>query len=255
MRLLALFVVGCGLSACHADTALDKVLTRLAMLEQKNAALEQKNSALEADNIALKEKTNDLDADNAEIKATLGAPAPGELRLFAADACPAGWAEFNRTQGYPLAGRPDGAKTGTQLNRPLEAGELGRAPPHDHAASALQVKDPGHDHGMAGGTFLTGATFRFGKSDFCTAGEVVPGGENCDDGDDSEGGYDFTSQPIAGYTNTSSTGVTVVDQPTEVTVEPNDSGEHLPLVYVLICQKVGVPPPSRVHLPRTRSGE
>ena len=238
---LALFIVGCELSACHADTALDDVLMRLAALEQKNAALAQKSSALEADNAALKEKTNDLDADNAEIKAdndalkadnaeikaALGAPTPGELRLFAADAWPTGWAEFNRTQGYLLAGRPDGATAGTQLNRPLEAGEAGRAPPHAHDVTvsdpghthAATVKDPGHDHYRQDNYLDSGNPGFYASS--ISGNHIKPA-------------HDPVFPNFTGIEVVNNASKSAID----VSISANDGGEHLPLVYVLICQKI-----------------
>jgi hypothetical protein len=231
MLFILAFIIAATLSVCRAEPPLDEMLARLTALEEKsraltenNLALEQKTSSLEADNRALKVSNSALEADNVEIKAALGAPAPGELRLFAADACPSGWAEFNRTQGYLLAGRPDGGKAGTQLNRPLEAGEAGRVPPHAHDVTvsdpghthATQVKDPGHDHQLV----------EFGDAPGTTGGHGGEGGD----------------APRFPSTDPAFTGITVVNDASksaiDVSISANDGGEHYPLVYVLICQKV-----------------
>jgi hypothetical protein len=233
MRFALALLIASTLSVCRAEPPPDEVLARLTALEQKNTALEQDNRALKEKTSALEQKTSalgadnaELKADNAEIKATIGAPAPGELRLFAADACPTGWAEFNRTQGYLLAGRPDGAKAGTQLNRPLEAGEAGRAPPHAHDVA---VSDPGHTHA---------ATVK------------DPGHDHFTMNSNGAGGAISIVQSVVGVTAVRSqmptypgfTGIEVINNASksaiDISISANDGGEHYPLVYVLICQKV-----------------
>jgi hypothetical protein len=104
----------------------------LGLTNAMDAAIEARFEALELENAAMKQQL-----------ASAQDAAAGELRLFHQEACPAGWQEFNRTQGYLLTGRPRGAAPGKQLNRPLTDGELGRAPEHSHTAT---VTDAGHTH-------------------------------------------------------------------------------------------------------------
>jgi hypothetical protein len=54
------------------------------------------------------------------------------------------------------------------------------------------------------------------------------------------GGFNFHDSPCP--TTSSKTGISVTNLPAKstvsVSIDANDAGEHLPLVYVLICQKV-----------------
>jgi hypothetical protein len=79
------------------------------------------------------------------------------------------------------------------------------------------VEDPGHLHGTAAGR----------------------GGCGCHS---KEGAGDWSVFAKKWETNTSKTGISIENLPTKsavsISVDANDAGEHLPLVYVLICQKV-----------------
>jgi len=143
-----------------------------------------------------------------------------QLAIFYGDSCPPGWTESSLTRGFTLVGRPDGGKTGTQLNSPLKAGEKGRVGSHGHAVvdpgHAHSVHDPGHSHqsGMRGGT-------------------QGPKGASHDD----SGPVDYSIR-----TSAEATGVSVTGSQTGVTVPVGpasglDSTDHLPLSYVLVCQK------------------
>jgi hypothetical protein len=93
-------------------------------------------------------------------------------------------------------------------------------PGHTHVGI---VNDPGHGHGEGLYAYACGT----GK-----------------------GGSDQAAQTVNGdrkpelHTNTSKTGITVDNLPAKsavsVSIDANDAGEHLPLVYVLICQNLKV---------------
>jgi hypothetical protein len=153
----------------------------------------------------------------------------GKLEFFVdgRTVCPDGMIEVNATKGRVLLGKPDGGKTGAIYNRPLDAGEVGRSPPHSHAVTVDDpghthvgiVEDPGHRHGV--NMWPDGPTSREsgGKNDF---GQYPDGNKQ--------------------MTDNSTTGIAIENLPAQsavsVSVDANDAGEHLPLVYVLICQKV-----------------
>jgi hypothetical protein len=138
--------------------------------------------------------------------------------------CPKGYAEPNTTQGMLFVGRPKNATSGAVFNRPLDAGELGRSPAHTHAVTVI---DPGHTHVAA----------------------VNDPGHNLSICSVDSGGSmshkvlsrkDFGDFPVS--TDSAFTGITVTNAPAksklEVSVDLNDAGEHYPLVYVLVCQKL-----------------
>ena len=88
-------------------------------------------------------------------------------------------------------------------------------PGHTHVGV---VNDPGHGHSLP--------IWRFGHG----------GGDkdhSVPDGDSSPNQYTST---------TNKTGITVDNLPAksaiEVSIDANDAGEHYPLVYVLLCQKL-----------------
>ena len=148
----------------------------------------------------------------------------GEVRLFDAAACPSGWEEWNATKGYMLVSRPEGSKTGTLLNRPLESGETDRSPEHSHAASvtdaghshASAIHDPGHAHkliihdGNIGTPWMLGGAAAAGTQEVSTQ---------------------------KAFTNISLSNAPAKSN-IEVTMEANEGGEGYPLVYVLLCRRL-----------------
>jgi hypothetical protein len=174
----------------------------------------------------MKAEISELKAENTEMKAKRNATTAGKLEFFVdgRTVCPDGTAEVNTTKGRVLLGRPDGGKTGATYNRPLDAGEVGRSPPHSHAVTVNDpghthvgiVNDPGHSHQMPlyhGGWWM---------------------------GDNQAEGWDKTKPEF--QTDAAKTGISVTNLPAKsavsVSIDASDAGEHLPLVYVLICQKV-----------------
>jgi hypothetical protein len=136
--------------------------------------------------------------------------------------CPKGTTEANITQGMMLVGRPKNGKTGAVFNRPFDAGEIGRTPAHSHVVS---VNDPGHTH----------------------VGAVNDPGHHHSINSEGQGGAYQGAHGGDGMLNTYSTtteftGITVDNLPAkssiEVSIDANDAGEHYPLVYVLLCQKL-----------------
>jgi hypothetical protein len=170
-------------------------------------------------------KIAQLEAEITVLKAQRNATNAGKLEFFVdgRTVCPDGTVEVNATKGMVLLGRPEGGKTGAVFNRPLDAGEVGRSPPHSHAVTVNDpghthvgiVEDPGHSHTERVGQ-NSGSEFR---------------------GWDVEGtGTLFTATGLT--TTTSKTGISIENLPTKsaVSVSIDDTGEHIPLVYVLICQ-------------------
>jgi hypothetical protein len=177
----------------------------------------------------LKTENTQMKAEIIVLKAQRNATTAGKLEFFVdgRTVCPDGTVEVNATKGRVLLGKPDGGKTGAIFNRPLDAGEVGRSPPHSHAVTVNDpghthvgvVEDPGHAHnlkthsnGPIGGPYGVGAG----------APKTLSMDDDC--------------------MSTNKTGISVENLPTKsavsVSVDSNDAGEHLPLVYVLICQKV-----------------
>merc|ERR1711988_1286248 len=102
--------------------------------------LEESAAALHAENVALKDDIRRLEAG---ASSTIG-----ELKMFVdgRTECPSGFAEANLTKGMALVGLPTDGRSGQQLNRPFQAGEVGRTPTHTHA---VFVEDPGHTHAQS----------------------------------------------------------------------------------------------------------
>merc|ERR1711970_550249 len=125
------------------------ILSRLLLLASLYfalVALSTANDSVETRLRALEEARQKDKEEIAALKAHIGtSSSTGELKLFVdgRTACPDGYDEVNVTQGMMLVGRPWNGRSGSTFNRPLDASELGRAPPHSHAVS---VKDPGHTH-------------------------------------------------------------------------------------------------------------
>jgi hypothetical protein len=184
---------------------------------------------MKADISELKTENAEMKAENAEIKAKLNATTAGKLEFFVdgRTVCPDGTIEVNATKGRVLLGKPDGGKTGAVYNRPLDAGEVGRSPPHSHAVT---VNDPGHTH--------VGIVEDPGHRH--SAPPRGPGGGSKPEGF-VEGYLDSSPNPRP-VTDTNKTGISIENLPAKsavsISVDANDAGEHLPLVYVLICQKV-----------------
>jgi hypothetical protein len=176
----------------------------------------------------MKAEISELKAKNTEMETKFNATTAGELKFFVdgRTVCPDGMVEVNATKGRVLLGKPEGGKTGAVINRPLDAGEVGRSPPHLHSVT---VNDPGHTH--VGIVEDPGHTHqrKFG------------GGEGSGSGYMSEG-YSSGSGPNSLANEPAKTGISIENLPAKsavsVSVDANDAGEHLPLVYVLICQKV-----------------
>jgi hypothetical protein len=177
---------------------------------------------MKAEMTKMKAETTELKAEITELKAQRNATTAGELKLFVdgRTVCPDDTVEVHVTKGMVLLGRPDGGKSGEVFNRPFDAGEIGRSSPHshivyDHGHTHVGiVNDPGHSHTIehAGGDGTPGLQW---------------------------GGNALLSH---GSTRVNKTGISVenIVSKTGISIEmdPNDPGEHLPLVYVLICQKV-----------------
>jgi hypothetical protein len=173
----------------------------------------------------MKAEISELKAEITELKAQRNATTAGDLKFFVdgRTVCPDGTVEVNATKGRILLGRPEGGKTGEMFNRPLDAGEVGRSPPHSHAVT---VNDPGHTH----------------------VGIVNdPGHKHILDLTDTKGkgASSYSNGPgVKGKipTENATTGISIENLPAKsavsVSVDANDAGEYLPLVYVLICQKV-----------------
>jgi hypothetical protein len=200
----AVALVTCASSSLDGDILLE-INAKFQRLEAANAQMKAKISQLESQ--------RDMTA--------------GELKFFVdgRTVCPDGTVEVNATKGRVLLGKPEGGKTGAVFNRPLDAGEVGRSPPHSHAVTVDDpghthvgiVNDPGHGHDLPEGG-------ESGKGKMATAPKRA-------------------TVPAVGFaTTTNKTGISVENLPTKsavsVSIDANDAGEHLPLVYVLICQKV-----------------
>jgi hypothetical protein len=159
------------------------------------------------------------------MNATPTLPA-GALLTFAdgRTKCPVGYAEPAHLKGRVMTTIPINGTSGAVFNRPFDAGEIGRTPAHLHAVSVHDpghnhvnlVNDPGHGHSVTIDQFGAPGSGR--------------GGGTSDHGDQTY------------FSNSSKTGITVDSQPAktniEVSIDTNDAGEHYPLVYVLLCQKL-----------------
>jgi hypothetical protein len=174
---------------------------------------------------ALEEK---VQKDHEEISALKDQLMPAGALLTFVDGrtvCPKGTTEANITQGMVLVGRPKNGKTGAVFNRPFDAGEIGRGVTHSHDVS---VKDPGHTH--VGIVNDPGHTHNITYTHF--------------HGGDGRVMYPYAMGPNQEHypTQQAKTGITVDNLPAkssiEVSIDANDAGEHYPLVYVLLCQKL-----------------
>jgi hypothetical protein len=214
MKLLVFVVTLVTCTSSSVDDMLLEINAKFLRLESENAQMK-----------AEMKKIAQLEAEITELKAQRNATTAGELKFFVdgRTVCPDGTVEVNATKGRVLLGKPEGGKTGAVLNRPLDASEVGRSPPHSHAVTVNDpghthvgiVEDPGHVHNRKWGAQSAGwGTENGAPANFA---ENVP-------------------------TDKSKTGISIENLPAKsavsVSVDANDAGEHLPLVYVLICQKV-----------------
>jgi hypothetical protein len=132
MKVLALLIM---LVVCESSSVDGDILSELNTKFQK---LEAKEAERDAEMAEMK-------TEMAAMKAKLNATTVGKLEMYVdgRTACPDDTVEVHATKGMVLLGRPDGGKTGDVFNRPFDAGEVGRSPPHSHA---VKVNDPGHTH-------------------------------------------------------------------------------------------------------------
>jgi hypothetical protein len=210
--------------AC-ASSSVDETLSKMREeFEQLKAHMKTKDAEIA-----------EMQAEITKIKSQRNATTTaGKLEFFVdgRTMCPEDMIEVNATKGMILLGRPNGGKTGAVFNRPLDAGEVGRSPPHSHAVTVDDpghthvgvVTDPGHDHAI-GPLIPTSGNTKLPAHTQVAHDNLVPGDVNYD------------------RSNTSKTGITVSNLPDKsaisVSIDANDAGEHIPLVYVLICQKIG----------------
>jgi hypothetical protein len=134
---LVVFVATVSLVTCtsaYIDETFSEIREELAQMKAEMKKIAQ----LEAENAQMKAKISQLESHRNTTTA-------GKLEFFVdgRNVCPDGTAEVNATKDRVLLGKPDGEKTGAVYNRPLDAGEVGRSPPHSHAVT---VNDPGHTH-------------------------------------------------------------------------------------------------------------
>jgi hypothetical protein len=153
----------------------------------------------------------------------------GALLTFAdgRTVCPEGTIEPAHLKGRMMTTIPINGTSGAVFNRPFDAGEIGRTPAHSHAVS---VNDPGHTHvGIVNDPGHRHAHLIHNGYYATSKGPV-------------DQSYANTAGPADLMTNSSKTGITVDNLPAkssiEVSIDANDAGEHYPLVYVLLCQKL-----------------
>jgi hypothetical protein len=226
MKLLVL-VATVALVTCESSSDYDTLSEMREEFAQMKAEMKQF-----AEMKAEMKKIAQLEAEITELKAKLNATTAGKLEFFVdgRTVCPDGTVEVNATKGRVLLGKPDGGKTGEVFNRPLDAGEVGRSPPHSHAVT---VNDPGHTH--------VGIVEDPGHAHQLRFSGHPGGGAASMYKDPTDHDYTTTGNPKF-LTAAAKTGISVENLPAKsavsVSVDANDAGEHLPLVYVLICQKV-----------------
>jgi hypothetical protein len=194
------------------------------------SAMRARITALEENNAVIKAETAALKAETASLKTKLSST--GELAFYVdgRTVCPSGSFESNATQGMMLVGRPKDGKTGATHNRPFDAGEIGRTPVHSHAVTvhdrghthSTVINDPGHAHVLP--IYYEVSYVPVPAGTFSAGNTTYPKG------------YTQLSS------NNSFTGITVANELAQsridVSMAENDAGEHQPLVYVLICQKI-----------------
>jgi hypothetical protein len=218
VRKLLVLVATVALVTCESLSGHDT----LSEMREEFAQMRSDNAEMKAE----MKKIAQLEAEITELKVQRNATTAGELKFFVdgRTVCPDGTVEVNATKGMVLLGRPEGGQTGEVFNRPLDAGEVGRSPPHSHAVT---VNDPGHTHvGIVN-----------------DPGHAHPIATLQNPGNANGILESLSNKPAETFSSeTSKTGISVTNLPAKsavsVSVGANDAGEHLPLVYVLICQKV-----------------
>jgi hypothetical protein len=183
---------------------------------------------------ALEEKTQKDHEEISALKAQLMNATPtlpaGALLTFAdgRTVCPEGTIEPAHLKGRMMTTIPINGTSGAVFNRPFDAGEIGRTPAHSHAVS---VNDPGHNH-----VNIVNDPGHMHGLDLWNDPGATAGGQYWGPSTDVQPPYNDCT------TNTSKTGISVVALPAkssiEVSIDANDAGEHYPLVYVLLCQKL-----------------
>ena len=92
----------------------------------------------------LKTENTEMKAEITVLKAQRNATTAGKLEFFVdgRTVCPDDMVEVevNVTKGVVLLGRTGGGKTGAVFNRALDAGEIGRSPPHSHAVAVNRAR-------------------------------------------------------------------------------------------------------------------
>jgi hypothetical protein len=222
MKLLVL-VATVALVTCESPSDHDA----LSEMREEFAQMRTENAEMKAEMT----KIAQLEAEITELKAQRITTTPGELKFFVdgRTVCPDGMVEVNATKGRVLLGKPDGGKTGAVFNRPLDVGEVGRSPPHSHAVT---VNDPGHTH--VGIVYDPGHAHTLGLWVDSPPGPAPAAHQKVD--------YSSQANPVDMVSFINKTGISIENLPAKsavsASVDANDAGEHLPLVYVLICQKV-----------------
>lgn len=123
-----------------------------------------------------------------------------------------------------LVGRPQGAKSGTQINKAFTNGEKARVVPHGHKASVQDkghthtVTDPGHVHGIDSVNSHSGVPPKTGFGTHLTS-------------------WLQEENPPDSMAKLAKTGVAVNSGTSGVQVSVHDAeGEGYPLAYVLLCR-------------------
>jgi hypothetical protein len=177
---------------------------------------------------AMKAQFAAMKAESAAMKDLL-MPA-GALFTFAdgRTTCPVGYAEPAHLKGRMMTTLPINSTSGAVFNRPFGAGEIGRTPAHSHAVS---VNDPGHTHvGI-----VNDPGHAHNNPELVLYYPINSGGKTRYPSNN-------VHSELRDSTTTNKTGISVENLPAkssiEVSIDANDAGEHYPLVYVLLCQKL-----------------
>jgi hypothetical protein len=206
-----------------AHDILQKMLKLVALVALITFAAADMSAEEREEFAAMKAKFATLEA---KLDATHVLPA-GALLTFAdgRTVCPEGTIEPAHLKGRMMTTIPINGTSGAVFNRPFDAGEVGRTPAHSHAVS---VNDPGHNHVNVVNDPGHGHTI----SDL---------GDN-HMGPGPRGTYNQGAANPEFVTDNATTGIVVDNLPAkssiEVSIDANDAGEHYPLVYVLLCQKL-----------------
>jgi hypothetical protein len=203
------------------------LLLSLIIFAAADTSVEERLRALEETTQKDHEEISALKAQL--VNATPALPA-GALLTFAdgRTKCPIGYAEPAHLKGRMMTTIPINGTSGAVFNRPFDAGEVGRTPAHSHAVS---VNDPGHNHE----NIVNDPGHGHKVKDIHKDGEHGPSKEV----QHTEGGGYGVTLPDS---TTNKTGIVIDNLPAKssikVSIDVNDAGEHHPLVYVLLCQKL-----------------